>query len=320
MRILITTDTHVGFMEGDVVRGRDSLETFEEILRIAKEHDVDFILHGGDLFHDNKPSRKTLTSTIQLLRSYCMGARPCYLEILSDPQANFPTSATRTANYQDPNYNVALPVFAIHGNHDDPSDEGNLCALDILQAANLVNYFGKAHEVDDVTVSPILLRKGATHVALYGLGAVRGERLHRTFLNRRVRMLRPEEQTDDWFSLFVLHQNRARHGHTTIPETFLDRSDLVVWCHEHECRTTPEWVEERGLHHAAGLVDRYSPLRRAVPKPSSVLEIRATRSSGSRPSAAHRPAIHHRDRVDRVGDRVAGHGGGGRARPTRRAR
>lgn len=24
-------------------------------------------------------------------------------------------------NYEDPNLNVALPVFCIHGNHDDPT-------------------------------------------------------------------------------------------------------------------------------------------------------------------------------------------------------
>ena len=24
-------------------------------------------------------------------------------------------------NYEDPNYNVAMPVFSIHGNHDDPA-------------------------------------------------------------------------------------------------------------------------------------------------------------------------------------------------------
>jgi DNA repair exonuclease SbcCD nuclease subunit len=27
-------------------------------------------------------------------------------------------------NYEDPNYAVSLPVFCIHGNHDDPSREG----------------------------------------------------------------------------------------------------------------------------------------------------------------------------------------------------
>jgi len=28
------------------------------------------------------------------------------------------------ANYEDPNCNVSLPVFSIHGNHDDPAGEG----------------------------------------------------------------------------------------------------------------------------------------------------------------------------------------------------
>lgn len=28
---------------------------------------------------------------------------------------------TKTVNYMDPNYNVSMPIFSIHGNHDDPS-------------------------------------------------------------------------------------------------------------------------------------------------------------------------------------------------------
>jgi len=27
-------------------------------------------------------------------------------------------------NYEDPNLNVSLPVFSIHGNHDDPQGAG----------------------------------------------------------------------------------------------------------------------------------------------------------------------------------------------------
>lgn len=30
-------------------------------------------------------------------------------------------SAFNHVNYQDPDINVAIPVFSIHGNHDDPS-------------------------------------------------------------------------------------------------------------------------------------------------------------------------------------------------------
>ena len=48
-----------------------------------------------------------------------------------------------SVNYEDPNYNVQLPVFSIHGNHDDPAGDGGLAALDLLSTANLVNYFGR---------------------------------------------------------------------------------------------------------------------------------------------------------------------------------
>ena len=42
-------------------------------------------------------------------------------------------------NYEDPNYNVQLPVFAIHGDHDDPGGEGGLSALVAAAALELTN-------------------------------------------------------------------------------------------------------------------------------------------------------------------------------------
>ena len=38
-------------------------------------------------------------------------------------------------NYEDPHANVSLPVFGIHGNHDDPAGERNLSAMDVLSTA-----------------------------------------------------------------------------------------------------------------------------------------------------------------------------------------
>lgn len=46
-------------------------------------------------------------------------------------------------NYEDPNLNVGIPVFSIHGNHDDPAGPQGLCALDMLSASGVINYFGK---------------------------------------------------------------------------------------------------------------------------------------------------------------------------------
>jgi double-strand break repair protein MRE11 len=90
-------------MEKDPVRGNDSFITFEEILKLAKNlkvnvllfnnqpRQVDFVLLGGDLFHENKPSRTTIYRTMELLRMYCFGDREVNIEILSDQSLNFHT-------------------------------------------------------------------------------------------------------------------------------------------------------------------------------------------------------------------------------------
>ncbi len=243
MKILLATDIHLGYMEKDAIRGNDSLVTFEEILELAKENDVDFILLGGDLFHENKPSRKILHGCMSLFRKYCMGDRPIQVEYLSDQSVDFGHTQFPVVNYEDPNLNIAMPVFSIHGNHDDPAGQGNLCSLDILSTSGLINYFGKTTSLEDIKISPLLLQKGHTKLALYGLGSIRDERLHRLFVHKKVTMLRPRENREDWFNLFVIHQNRAKHGQTNyIPEQFLDDFlDLVVWGHEHECKIDAAW-------------------------------------------------------------------------------
>ena len=75
-RILLATDNHIGYAEKDPVRGQDAINTFREILEIAREADVDFILLAGDLFHENRPSRTCMHQTIALLREYTLGDKP----------------------------------------------------------------------------------------------------------------------------------------------------------------------------------------------------------------------------------------------------
>ncbi len=52
-----------GVWEKDAERGDDSFRTFEEVLQMAGKHGADFLLLGGDLFHDNKPSHETVRFT-----------------------------------------------------------------------------------------------------------------------------------------------------------------------------------------------------------------------------------------------------------------
>ena len=89
IRILVSTDNHVGYAERDAIRGDDSWKSFHEVMCLAKEKDVDMVLLAGDLFHENKPSRKAMFNVMRSLRMNCYGEKPCELEMLSDSSEVF---------------------------------------------------------------------------------------------------------------------------------------------------------------------------------------------------------------------------------------
>lgn len=151
-------------------------------------------------------------------------------------------------NYEDPNSNVGLPIFTIHGNHDDPSAQDNMSAVDILATINLVNYFGKvaitgSTGTGSIQLSPVLMKKGETRLALYGLGNIRDERLCRLFsAPKAVAWERPMDD-GTWINVFTLHQNRVAHvrdSKSHLKESQLPSFlDVVIWGHEHECIESP---------------------------------------------------------------------------------
>lgn len=159
-----------------------------------------------------------------------------------------------------------------------PQKEGHLAALDILQMSGLLNYYGRTPESDNILVKPVLLQKGNTKLALYGMSNVRDERLFRTFRDGNVKFFQAGTQKDDWFNLMSVHQNHHAYTETGyLPENFLpDFLDLVVWGHEHEClidpKTNPEMgfrVMQPGSSVATSLVPG-----EAVPKHVAILSVR----------------------------------------------
>jgi len=85
---------------------------------------VDFILLGGDLFHENNPSQHTMNLCMSLIRKHTMGSKVIHISPLhNDPPVERAEGAA-ALNYLDSNLNVSIPVFSIHGNHDDPSGAG----------------------------------------------------------------------------------------------------------------------------------------------------------------------------------------------------
>ena len=175
--------------------------------------------------------------------------------MFGEQNIQFETYQYPQANYMNENLSVAMPIFMIHGNHDDPSGLEYLSNIDLMSQNNYVNYFGKVTNIEEIEVVPILFRKGCTKVALYGIGHMKDERLNMAFENRKIRFKRPLKEKDEWFNILVLHQNKYKGMHlgvsrrNSITEGMIPKFfHLVVWAHEHESITQVFECHENGVH------------------------------------------------------------------------
>ena len=224
------------------------------------------VLFAGNLFHEKRPGLRTLCKTTEIFRRYPICPKPVQIQIRSENNfahgdANF-LDEFPAVNGVGKRHNVSrrhdtcisissfvnhwvlniichppshkftdLPTFAIHGNHDAPTDYGRglVGPLDYQYATRLVNYFGWQKTVDKVEISPILLRKGGTQLALYGMGSLDDGRSNRIMQSNKVKFLILSK--GEWFNMLTLHQNRESVHENMIPT----RMDLIVWGHKHEC-------------------------------------------------------------------------------------
>jgi len=164
----------------------------------------DFLLLGGDLFHEKKPTRKSIVRVTESLNKYVFGRQNIKFDTLKFPNAN----------YLRGTFSVQLPVFMIHGNHDDPVGLECLSNIDLLDSSSHINYFGKIKNMEKIEVKPILFTKGKTKVALYGLGNMKDERLNYAQENNNLSFKRPLKDNgnpdESYFNLLVVHQNRFK--------------------------------------------------------------------------------------------------------------
>ncbi|VUZ93304.1 double-strand break repair protein MRE11, putative [Plasmodium vivax] len=133
---------------------------------------------------------------------------------------------------------TAIPLFTMHGNHDYPYSCDYISPLDILHVGNLINYIGKS-SLDRIVIKPVLLNKEETKIAIYAIGWIKDERLHRAFEEKKVKFMLPSDHACR-INVLVLHQNRhmrCAHGNdfkNFIKESFIPSFvDLVIWGHEH---------------------------------------------------------------------------------------
>jgi DNA repair exonuclease SbcCD nuclease subunit len=76
------------------------------------------------------------------------------------PERKFSTYQYARANYLSPSLSIKLPIFSIHGNHDDPTGLDMLSSLDQACINHYLNYFGKVKNVEKIEVTPVLFERG----------------------------------------------------------------------------------------------------------------------------------------------------------------
>lgn len=95
--------------------------------------------------------------------------------------------------------------------------------------------------IEKIVVHPILLAKGNTKIAIYGIGHMRDERLNHAFETNNIKFKRPKFEKENWFNILVVHQNKFKGMFLGVPKRqslmesiFPSFMDLVIWGHEHE--------------------------------------------------------------------------------------
>ncbi|WUR04290.1 double-strand-break repair protein (MRE11) [Vairimorpha necatrix] len=221
MKILITSDNHLGYKESDPLRHDDSFNTFDEILKLAVFYKVDLILQVGDFYHENRPSRYCINRSINILRKHLTETSKDKDEFKDGHEHEYKEEYDEHI-YMNNIYKVNIPMICIHGNHDDPSGFNKISTLDILNSAGLISYIGK-----DINPCPFLQYD---NIRIYGVGYIKDKDVSDLFKNIIFKDL-----SSDFFNILLVHQNRVpRNRDYLCPSVIPHEFNLVVYGHEHD--------------------------------------------------------------------------------------
>jgi hypothetical protein len=223
---------------------------------------------------------------MKILRKYVFGPR----QINTWDISNY-----KEPNFLSPNLNIDLPVFVMHGNHDLPipgANERCTSVVEVLDSAGLINYFGSVVQTErEIVIEPVVFRKGGILVCVYALGHIRDVRLKKYFedADKKITFVEPWEvegsgysESDKFYRILVMHQNRFKGHENGAPPKKVIMFDqiphgvfnLIIWGHEHEARSGPDWVEcESWCFQPGSTVATSFTLAESKPKNYAILSI-----------------------------------------------
>lgn len=222
MKILIHSDTHLGYSETNQILAPDSFLSFAEILYRSNQHNVDLILNGGDLFNVNNPSRFTINQTLKILKQFILTT--------PDKQVNKKLNTNIPLVFEDMKVNIKIPYLSINGNHDDPAGLHRISPMNLLHSTGIIHYFGQTKSIDYIEVIPIIFKDYS--IAIYGIGYIRDEKFLKNLINKQIIF---KDLNEFNFNILIIHQNRIPIGRIAINENlFDDKFDVIIYGHEHE--------------------------------------------------------------------------------------
>jgi exonuclease SbcD len=134
MKILHTSDWHLGKRLDDVSRHEEQAEVLEEICRIAETHEVDVVLIAGDLFDNATPPTESMEVFYRCLKRLSNGGKRAVIAIAgnhdSPDRIESPDPLAREcgiifAGWPD----TSVPLFSLHGGLSVLSSEAGFIEL-----------------------------------------------------------------------------------------------------------------------------------------------------------------------------------------------
>jgi DNA repair exonuclease SbcCD nuclease subunit len=177
MRIAIISDPHLGYAYNSRLEN-DSFENFEEAMNFAL--DCDLILIPGDIFDSRTPSTVVLNSAIKIIRK-CLFRKSNLRLVNTDKKLH--EISKRTIE--------ALPIIALHGNHERRS-KGQINVIEALENAGLLIYLDRNF---------IIFEKDGIKIAIHGMSSV-PERYAKKFLDEW-----NPKPIKDCLNILMLHQS-----------------------------------------------------------------------------------------------------------------
>jgi DNA repair exonuclease SbcCD nuclease subunit len=196
MRIAVISDPHLGYAY-DPRSENDSFENFEEAINYGL--DCDLILIPGDIFDSRAPSTPVLNWAIKILRKCLL--KKSNLNLL-DTDKKLHEISKRVIN--------ALPIIALHGNHERRS-KGQINVIEALENAGLLIYLDRNF---------IVFEKDGIKVAIHGMSSV-PERYAKSFLKEW-----NPQPIKNCINILMLHQSIYPYVFSPIEPPSLNLEDL----------------------------------------------------------------------------------------------